>query len=314
MERKMLKIKHYLLNIFFLSMTLIIVFILFNCGTTKISYVNDIKPSSPAWEPLGMTTDKEGNIYIVDRVFCVVHKFNNKYIYKGSIGEMGKPIGKLMVPLSITVDNYRKIWVSDFGNASLSCFDENGDIIWSRGGNLYKEGNSEPFETSESFPLIMPEGMTCDGNNIYIADSEANAIFRIKKDKSYERLAVSDNLLYPEDVCWTPIGLLITDTGNKRIILPDGSTKEIKKDDGTTIIPHRVDSKNEKILILGKLNTNENLDKTRPILILIDNDYNTICEKTLDPEETGDAIFIDDSKIAVSYPKIHRVVIYSIID
>jgi len=308
----MIKTSRICVKIIISIMAMIIISIIYGCSGIKISYTTDIKAPNPAWEPLGLATDKEGNIYTTDRVLCVVHRFNSKFIYKDSIGEMGKPVGKLMVPLSIAVDNYKNIWVSDLGNASISSYDDKGTLIWSRGGNLYKEGNSEPVETSDIFPLIMPEGITCDDNTIYVADSEANAIFKIKLDKSYERLKVSDNLLYPEDVCLTSKGLLIADTGNKRVILPDDSSKEIKTKDGTTIIPHRIDVKGDRILIMGEYKTNENQDEMRSILILLDKDYNTISEKILDPEETGDAIFIDNERIVVSYPKIGRVVVYNI--
>jgi len=285
---------------------------LYGCGGIKISYVNDIKAPNPAWEPLGMTIDREGNIYITDRVLCVVHKFNNKFIYKGSIGELGKPVGKLMVPLSVAVDDYGKIWVSDFGNASISCYNEKGSLIWSRGGNLYKEGDLEPVETIEVFPITIPEGITSFDNAIFASDSEANFIFKIKADGSYEKLIMNNALLYPEDVCYTPEGLLIADTGNTQIILPDGSSKEIKTKDGSVIIPHRVDVINDRALVLGTYKNKKGLDKTVSVLILMDKNYKTISEKILDPEETGDAIFLDSQRIAVSYPKISRVVVYSI--
>lgn len=293
-------------------LTLMTLLLALNCGKSKITYSCDFKAPNPAWEPLGMTVDETGNIYITDRVICSVHKFNDEFIYKGSIGEIGKPVGKLMVPLSVAVDDRNRVWVSDFGNASISCYSQDGHLIWSRGNNLYKEGNNKPVKKEDRFPLQMAEGITYCKDALYIADSEANAIFKVNERAEVEVIETKWTLLHPEDICNTPDGLIVADTGNERLILPDGTIMKVNTETGSTLIPERVDVRGDMVLIMGEASSSNQKSKPTPYIVILNDEYHKVCEKALDPEEIGDAIFVDDRTILVSYPKMHRVVVYTL--
>ena len=74
--------------------------------------------------PKGISTDKEGNIYVVDSAFGNFQVFNNKaelLMFVGQRGQSGAP-GTYMLPAGIDVDEDGRVYMVDQFHRKIDIF------------------------------------------------------------------------------------------------------------------------------------------------------------------------------------------------
>jgi len=79
--------------------------------------------------PEGITTDKQGNVYVVERTNHRIQKFtaNGQFITRW--GQQGHDAGQLYIPVDIAVDDSGNVYVADLGNCRIQKFTSNGQFI-----------------------------------------------------------------------------------------------------------------------------------------------------------------------------------------
>lgn len=87
---------------------------------------SDNAPEGQLRQPVGVTSDSHGLIYVsqMKPASIKVYAFDGGYI--GSFGKEGKGKGELLGPSDVTVDAQGGIIVSEWGNCRISIFDERG--------------------------------------------------------------------------------------------------------------------------------------------------------------------------------------------
>ena len=76
--------------------------------------------------PGGITTDRHGNIYVVDTRNARVQKFSPSWRYIATFGKSGDATGTLTRPNSVAVDDSGNVYISDESRAIVSVFSPNG--------------------------------------------------------------------------------------------------------------------------------------------------------------------------------------------
>jgi hypothetical protein len=84
---------------------------------------------------MGLTIDKEGNVYVNDVIGCRVQKFapDGKFIY--SVGGVGEHPGQFVRPKLMAVDPEGILYVVDFAFQNVQMFDEKGEMLMYFGGD-----------------------------------------------------------------------------------------------------------------------------------------------------------------------------------
>jgi hypothetical protein len=280
---------------------------LFSCSRsekeTAIEYKQDFPFSDQTWEPCDMTVDSAGNLYILDRFEgACVHKFDPTGVYLGKIGALGKERGYLFLPLSMAVDEVGDIWVADRVNKRVTRFSNTGECLLT-------------VEAGENFQMQAPEAMVVGGDGkIYIADSLADSIWGVEPYGVVELYKGPQELKAPEDILWYEDGLLIVDTGAERLELPDGSIQEIYNLAEQKMRPHKIKPFGEGFALIASISATagKSGEQFQPYLLLLDDKFKTTAEHKLDPELVGDVQGFGKDIILVSYPKLNRVVEYSV--
>jgi sugar lactone lactonase YvrE len=124
-------------------------------------------------EPNGITTDSEGNIWVVDTGNNRVQKFNEKGEYLSQFGKEGTGNGQLKGPKGIVIDSEGNIWVVDTGNNRLQKFNPKGEYLSQigKGGTGGGEFNS-------------PTGIAI-GSGIWVTDTGNNRVERFNEKGEY---------------------------------------------------------------------------------------------------------------------------------
>ncbi|HSP54906.1 MAG TPA: NHL repeat-containing protein [Dehalococcoidia bacterium] len=119
------------------------------------------------WHPLGLTFDKDGNLYVADvtpekhRVVVLDPAGNLKLTF----GTQGEGEGQFWYPNGIAVDEQGRIFVADSNNGRMQAFDKDGKYLFkiSRG--------------MSSGDLSMPRGIAIDGQGrLLITDTSRGAV------------------------------------------------------------------------------------------------------------------------------------------
>jgi len=157
--------------------------------------------------PQDVAVDKDGNIFVVDRLNVRVQKFNSKGEFLLTWGGKGQGHGLFAEPFSLAMDPAGKIWVLDGPANLLQRFETDGTFISQFMGDFYA-----------------PANVSVDsGGNIYVANAGGANVRKYSKDG--ERLAtltshgsgkgeVADPNACVADTDGT---LYVADTGNRRI-------------------------------------------------------------------------------------------------
>ncbi len=116
--------------------------------------------------PMGLATDRIGNIFVVDSYSDSIKKFNYFNEYEFSFGTFGRGVNQFSNPCSVAVDYEQNIYVADTGNNRIQVFDFNGNQIAEWGGKGTGDGE---FNKPVSIDLDK-------FGNAYVADIENNRI------------------------------------------------------------------------------------------------------------------------------------------
>jgi DNA-binding beta-propeller fold protein YncE len=131
--------------------------------------------------PRSVTTDKRGDIYVVDNWNHRVEKFTREGRFLLKFGEKGGPFGydeapgKFVYPYGIAVDSKGFIYVSDFNNNRVHKFDPRGKFVMMWGTEGRQDGQ-----------FSHPAGLAVDSQDrLYVADLGNDRIqaFRSSGDK-----------------------------------------------------------------------------------------------------------------------------------
>jgi DNA-binding beta-propeller fold protein YncE len=70
----------------------------------------------------GITSDREGNIYVADKLRCVVLVFDGNFTFLREFGYRGNRPRNLVVPNDIDIDNSGKLYISQGGSRGISVY------------------------------------------------------------------------------------------------------------------------------------------------------------------------------------------------
>lgn len=83
--------------------------------------------------PLGLATDKDGNLYVVDMFQCRIQKFSPDGTFISAFGSMGDHPGTFVRPKHIAVDADGVIYVVDAAFQNVQMFDNQSQILMAFG-------------------------------------------------------------------------------------------------------------------------------------------------------------------------------------
>jgi sugar lactone lactonase YvrE len=159
-------------------------------GTGIAGYSGDGKLAIQAQlnEPVGVVTDKVGNLYIVDMLNYRIRKVDRNGIITtiagngipGYGGDEGPAITAQINPIygDITVDNLDNIYLADRDNNCIRKIDKNGIITTVAGNGTI--GNNGDGGLAINAQLNFPEDMVLDEvGNLYIADTYNHLIRQV---------------------------------------------------------------------------------------------------------------------------------------
>lgn len=79
--------------------------------------------------PIGVSTDKSGNVYVADMMRCKVQKFSSAGVYVSSVGEQGDHAGGFARPKHLAVDPDGILYVVDSGFQNVQMFDRDFKLL-----------------------------------------------------------------------------------------------------------------------------------------------------------------------------------------
>lgn len=79
--------------------------------------------------PVGVTLDKEGNVYVTDMMRCMVQKFDRDGKYISGFGRLGDHAGSFARPKHLTVDSDGIIYVVDAAFQNVQMFNEKYELL-----------------------------------------------------------------------------------------------------------------------------------------------------------------------------------------
>lgn len=116
----------------------------------------------PGWQPMGMTFDPAGNLYVTDLSGPVILKIDQA-------GRVVRTLGageNLSYPNGVAIDRAGNVFVTDSNNGRLLMYDVDGKVV-ARVGKGVGEG-----------ALGLPRGLTIDSaGRVFIADTTAQSVF-----------------------------------------------------------------------------------------------------------------------------------------
>lgn len=79
--------------------------------------------------PLGVATDREGNVYVVDMMRCVLQKFSPEGSFVWSAGTLGDAVGCFVRPKHVAVDSEGIIYVVDAAFQNVQMFNKDKQVL-----------------------------------------------------------------------------------------------------------------------------------------------------------------------------------------
>ncbi len=119
--------------------------------------------------PGAMTTDRAGNVYVVDTLNGRVVELSPDGAYVSDFGKLGDTAGTLARPKGVAVDGNGNVFVSDGLMASISVFGPDGTY---RG----MIGRREPTDATSGSIFQAPGGLWLTGSTLQVMDRMAGLI------------------------------------------------------------------------------------------------------------------------------------------
>jgi DNA-binding beta-propeller fold protein YncE len=175
--------------------------------------------------PWGVTTDKDGNLYVTDTSNARIQKFQPDGTPLMKWGRDGSFDGAFFFPRGIAVDFVGNVFIADEGNNRIQKFDTRGSFLTKWG----KEGNGPgQFKT--------PWGVACDAlGNVYVVDQGNHRIQKFDGNGTYicswgNRGITEGQLNFPSGIAVDKEGnVYVVDSGNNRVLKYAPTEEELKR-------------------------------------------------------------------------------------
>jgi len=211
--------------------------------------------------PKGFCYDTEENLYVVDTDNDRVIRLLKASGYQGdplispdgSFGSTGSSDGFFNKPIDCMVDsskNDEKIFVLDSGNNRVQVFNRAGIFLSKFDGNDTTEGG-----------FNNPQGIVANSTAPIIADTGNNLIRLFYQNGKQKRVFGKDTLKSPTKLSFTDKGLLITDTGNKRILITTTFGYKIKELETSNIPSAAINYITDKDITLVSYQGNNEMER-----------------------------------------------------
>ena len=146
---------------------------------------NDVATSAELHFPTGVAVDAAGNVFIADQLNNVIRRVDGTTgmitTYAGNhvpgySGDGGSATSaQLQYPASVSLDQFRNLYIADQGNNTIRTVDSSGNISIFAGNRNY--GYTGDYGLPQNAELNTPIGVTADGwGRIYIADYGNNVM------------------------------------------------------------------------------------------------------------------------------------------
>ena len=203
--------------------------------------------------PIGITCDGNGNVYIVDKGNCIIRKLvistGVVTTIAGLAGSSGPSDGtgtsaQFNHPEGITSDGSGNVYIVDTVNSTIRKLVVSTGEVTTIAGTAGVFGSNDGIGPSAQFHL--PSGITCDGNgNLYICDSGNNTIRKLVistgvvttiaglagSSGSSDGTGTSALFYYPSGITYDGNGnLYVCDTGNstiRKLVISTGAVTTI---------------------------------------------------------------------------------------
>src|SRR3990172_1252359 len=168
-------------------------------------------------KPYGITTDKDGKVYVTDTGFGAVWVFDDKSKKVSFLGA-----GQLRTPIGVAVDGKDRVFVSDARAQRVYAFDQAGKQVMAFG--------------NKKDELANPSGIAIDiaSNRLYVANAKLHIIkvYDVNSGQFLFDIGTrgidKGQLNFPTNISVRHSKLYVTDTGNFRVQIFDLDGKLLK--------------------------------------------------------------------------------------
>jgi hypothetical protein len=127
------------------------------------------------YQPMGITIDTSGNVYVADSYNSRIQKFSSSGGFITAWGSAGTGNGQFVYPMGVTIDASGNVYVADMYNHRVQKFSSSGVYVSQFGS--YGSGNGQ---------FIYPMGVAVDGSgNVYVADMLNDRIQKFSTSGAY---------------------------------------------------------------------------------------------------------------------------------
>ena len=132
------------------------------------------------FEPRGVSSDAEGNIYVAEMVNHRVQVLRNDGSYlsmwgkggTGGLDQVGSAYGEFRLPYQTTIDGHGLVWVTDTDNERVQVFTREGQFVRAFGAN-----NADGSAGSAVGEFQKPYGAATDcAGNVYVTEQENHRV------------------------------------------------------------------------------------------------------------------------------------------
>lgn len=169
-------------------------------------------------QPMGVTTDPDGNIYVADSGNREIKVFSSEGKFMYSFGTKGPKNSLLKYPYGLAFIDQQRLLVADTAAKAVKVFDKKGKYL----GDFFSK------------PKVKPGILYRDAkDNIYVVDLENNSIFVFDLQGKKRKVIKSLEFNYIQGVLKDPQGnLVIANSGQSKVMFLTENNQLIREIDG----------------------------------------------------------------------------------